>query len=103
MDADEVEPGSDGAGAFLVDREAELVEPARDADPGLVVRPKATREHDRPEAAQVQLLGRVGVERLRLGDLGPREAAFGDQLPNQIHELRIALIAPGDALAEVRR
>src|SRR3954452_7603027 len=42
VDADEVQPRGDGAGPFLVDREAELVERAREADPGLVVGPKAT-------------------------------------------------------------
>ena len=66
-------------------------------------RAESHREHDRPEAAQVQLLWGFAVERLRLGDLRPRQAALGDQLPDQIHELRIPLIAPGDALAEVRR
>jgi hypothetical protein len=96
VDADEVEAPHDGARSFLVDREAELVERAREADPGLVVGPKATREHNRTEAAQAQLVRRLRVERFRLGDLRPREAALGDQLPDQIHELRIPLIAPGD-------
>jgi hypothetical protein len=102
VDADEVESRSDGAGPFFVDREAELVERAGEADPGLVVRAKASREYDRTEAAQVHLLRRFAVERFRLGDLRRRQAAFGDQLPDQVHELPIPLIAPGDALAEVR-
>ena len=33
------------------------------------------------------------------GSAGP----FGDELPDEIHQLRVPLVTPGDALAEVRR
>src|SRR5215203_2304193 len=103
VDSDEVEPRGSDACSLHMDREAELVERARAAHPGLVVGPEASGEDHGPEAAQVQLDGRVAVEGRRLGELGERNPSFGHQLSHEAPELRVPLIAPGHALAEVRR
>jgi hypothetical protein len=70
--ANEIQPRDDGAGAFLVDREAELVKRAREVDPGLVVGLEATGKDDGSESAQSQLFGAFAPKRLRSRDIGWR-------------------------------
>ena len=67
VDADEVEPGHDGARAVALHREAEIVERLRPLDPRVVVGAEAAGEDDRPESGQVDPFGSVRVERRRLG------------------------------------
>jgi hypothetical protein len=97
VDAHEVQPRHDGAGAVSVEREAVLVERSRAVDPRLVIRSEPPGEHDRAELAEGDSLERFGVHRLRRLEVRPREARLESVLPEVAHDLGVALVAPRDA------
>jgi hypothetical protein len=103
VDAGEVEAGDHGAGTLVVDREAEVVERLGPPHPAAVVGAEPAREHDHPELAQREPLGRAGVERLGLRNGRRVQGPFPDELADQVHELAVALVPPGDALGQVGR
>ena len=60
--ADEVQTVRYAAGTIFVNREAELIERVRDANPGFIVRSKPSCKNDRCEALQVERLAHVRFE-----------------------------------------
>ena len=100
MDADEVQPVGGGAGAVGVEREAELVEGSRHVHPA-VVGAEAAGEDDDADAGEVELLRRCAVEGSRLLQGRRRQAALFDELVDAVDHLPVAVVAPGDAFAEV--
>src|SRR5207344_3523454 len=68
VDADEVEPEHDGARPVALNGEPVLVERLGPREPGRVVGPEPAGEDNRSEAGQLELLGRIRLERLRVLD-----------------------------------
>ena len=56
-----------------------------------------------PKPVRSSCSGASLAKRLRLVDLRRRQAACGGERPDAVHELRVDLIAPGDAVGEIRR
>ena len=80
-----------------------MIERARAVDPALVIGPESGRKEHGPEAAQAQVIGWVGEKGLGLADRRSGQPTFGYELRDTLHELRISLVAPGDAFCEVVR
>ena len=84
-------------------REAPCVERLGTADPRRVVGPVAGRAHDSAKATEIEALGCRAVERLRLADLGLRQAALRHHRVNTRHEPAVALVPPRHRVREVVR
>jgi hypothetical protein len=89
--------------ALVVDREAKVVERLGPLYPAAVVGTEATREDDNAEFTQQEPFGRPPVERLGVSDVRRLEGPFRDVPADQVHELPVALVPPGDAPPEVGR
>src|SRR6187402_3598203 len=103
VNAEEEEPRDDGALAVGLEREAELVERLRRRHPRAVVRPKPGREEHDADAPQVEPLRPPPVERRRLLEARIVEPALPDEGVDEPAEQAVPLVAPRDALREVRR
>ena len=102
MDAHEVEARDNRALTVLLEREAELVERFRPGNEPAVVGPEPSGEEDGAKARQVDFLGRLRVERRRRVGLRHVHPLRGDDLADEVHELLVALVAPGGRLAQIR-
>jgi hypothetical protein len=102
VDTHEIEAGDDRALTVPLQRETELVERLRPGNERAVVGPEPSGEEDGAKAGEVDFLGRLRVERRRWVGLGHLDATLGDDLADEIHELLVALVAPGDRLAQIR-
>ena len=102
FDADGFSIQHDAAGAVVLDREAVRVEGIRPGQPGAVVRTEAAGEDERPHVVQRDALRSGGVEGSRLGHVQGRQAQASRRLPEEVHELAMASVAPGDGLGKVR-
>jgi hypothetical protein len=67
--SDEVQPVRYRTRAIFVNREAELIERARDVYRRFIVGSKPSREHDRSEALQVERFARIAFQSSGLGHL----------------------------------
>ncbi len=56
-----------------------------------------------PKPFRFRSSGASQFQRLRLGDLGGRQPAFGRPVSDEAHQLRVPLISPGNTLPEVLR
>ena len=101
--ADEVQPVDGCAGPFVMEREPELVNGARDVHPRCVVGAQPAGEDHRAEPAQINVLGRLGAERGGLSDLRQRQCALSRDPLDKTDELRVTLIGPSHGLCEIAR
>ena len=96
--AEEEQPGHGRALTVVMEREALRVERLRPGEPRRVVGAEAGCDDRGAEAAEVDGLGRRAVERLRLGKIGVDAV-----LPEELSQLQIPLVPPGDAVGHVGR